>query len=180
MRVHVRARGGRAADPRADLVTGHDALEQPPAVEAALLGDSQRAGDDVDRRMAAAEATALVDLERDPGGGVRQGRPERIGFPAMAEQGCGAVRSARRGAARELAVLGHGAAGDDGAERVEQYQLGGRHGRRGERIEARRGDERREPIQVVHGIRAAQAAGSGRGAAGTVRSRASVPALLMD
>src|SRR2546422_11197896 len=121
----VRPRRGRSADPRADLVAGDDALEQAPAVEATLLGDGERAGNDVDRRVATTEAATLVDLERDTGGGVRQRRPERVGPAAMAEQGRGAVRRARGGESSELAVLGHRAAGDDRAEGVEQHQLRG-------------------------------------------------------
>src|SRR5262249_27434838 len=54
VRVDVRARGGGAADARADLVAGHDRLEQPPAIQTTLFGDRERAGDHVDRAVAAA------------------------------------------------------------------------------------------------------------------------------
>ena len=83
--MDVRPHRRRAADPRADLVTGHEALEQLPAVEAALFGDGERPGDDVDRRVAAAEPATLVDFERDAGCCVRQRGPERVGLGAVAQ-----------------------------------------------------------------------------------------------
>src|SRR4030095_5959938 len=50
------APGVVAAAPRrrAASVARHDALDQPPAVQTALLGDGERARDDVDRRVPAA------------------------------------------------------------------------------------------------------------------------------
>jgi len=97
--MDVRARRGRAADPRADLVAGDDAFEQSTAVEATFFGDGERAGNDVDRRMAAAEATALVDFQRDTRGGVRQRRPERSArprWPSRVAAPCGGARAANR------------------------------------------------------------------------------------
>jgi len=149
VRVDVRPHRGRPADPRADLVTGHEALDQPPAVEATLLRDGERPGHDVDRGVAAAEPAALVDLERDAGSCVRQRGPERVGLGAVAEQRRRAMGRTRGGESRELAVLGQCAAGDDGAERVEQHELGGGHRGGGEPVEARRGHERREAVQIV-------------------------------
>ena len=89
----------------------------------------------------------------------------------MTEQGRGAVRRARGGEPGKLAVLVQRAAGHDGAERVEQHELRGGDGRGGKRVEARRGDERREPVQIVHGIGAAQATAPAMGGVGPRRGR---------
>ena len=125
--VDVRPQRRRAAEPRADLVAGDDALEQPPPVGAELLGHRERARNDVDRRVAAAEPAALVHLERDPRGGVHNVARSGSALPAMAEQRRAAARRAPLAHAARARRSRAGAARHHRAERVEQHELRGRH-----------------------------------------------------
>ena len=114
-----------------------------------LLRDGQRAGNDVDGRVAAAQPIALVHLERHAGGGIGERGPERIGAHRVAEQGRPALARAPGGELGEAPVLGQRAARDDGAERVEQHQPRGGERRGGEGLVADAGGGVREPIEVV-------------------------------
>src|SRR2546426_12276251 len=147
--VHVRARRRRPAEPRADLVPRDEALDQTRPVERPLFRDGEGAGDDVDRGVATAETIALVHLERDAGGGVHERRPAGGRLRTVAEQRGDAVGRARGRKPREVVVLGQRAAGDDGAERVEQDPLGGLDGGSGKRVDAHLGRDLGESIEVV-------------------------------
>src|SRR5262249_56105721 len=96
-------------------------------------------GEEVDGGRGAAESIALVDLERDAGRRVRQRRPERVGLGAPADEGRGALGHARGRQLRQRDVLGLGAARDDRAEGVEQYELGRVNRGSGQGAEAHRG-----------------------------------------
>ena len=121
--VNVGPHGRRASDARADLIAGDDALQQATPVEAALFRDGQRARHDVDGGMTAAQAIALVDLERDTGCRIGQRGPEGIRPRAIPEQRRRAMPSTSTGQAGQTNVLVEPAAGNDGAERVEENEL---------------------------------------------------------
>ena len=55
MRMDVRARRGRAAEPGADLVTRDDGLDEPMARESLLLGNGERGGNHVNGGMASTQ-----------------------------------------------------------------------------------------------------------------------------
>src|SRR5829696_6484696 len=57
----------RAAEPRADLVAEHEGEERVAAAPPLRLGHRQHGRQDVDRRMAAAEAVPLVHLQDGAG-----------------------------------------------------------------------------------------------------------------
>jgi len=118
----------------------------------------------------AAEAVALVHLEGHPRRRVAERRPEGIGPGGVAEERGAAGGRPVRGQVGEPPVLGERAARNDRAEGVEQHELGRVNRGSGQGVEARRGDEGREPIQIIHG-RARQATAPAIGGVGPRRGR---------
>ena len=166
VRVDIGPRPRGATQPRANLVAGDHGLEEPRAVGAHLLGDGEGAGDDVDGRMAPAETIALVHLEGDARGRIGEGREERVRPERVADQRAEPVRRALRRPPGQARVLRQGAAGHDGAEGVEQHELGGRDRGRRQAAELCLVDEAGQSLQIVH-----QRTEPPRGAMGLERAR---------
>src|SRR5262245_22478909 len=139
--------------------------------ESLFLGNGECAGNHVDRRMSAAQAIALVHLERDTGRRVAERGPEAIRARCVPEQRRGRARGAGGGELGKARVLGKGAAAQHGAQRVEEHELGGGHGGRGERVETYTGGETGEPIEIVAHATLPHRTAPPIGAFGLVRDR---------
>src|SRR5262249_61368038 len=81
----------------ADLVAREGRFEKAATRESLFLGNGERAGNHVDRRMSAAQPIALVHLERDTGRRVAERGPEAICARGVPEQRRGRARGARGG-----------------------------------------------------------------------------------
>src|SRR5262249_61718318 len=99
--------------------------------------------------MTATQAIALVDLERDTSRRIGQCGPERIRSLAMAEQRRSTVTGATVRETGQADVLVESAPGHDGAERVEEHELGRCDRARRERVEPDLRCVSGEPVEIA-------------------------------
>ena len=117
--------GGRRADARDHLVAHDDACQHLAAAAPQFLAHGDGAGRDVDGRVPAAQAVALVHLQRHAGGGVHHGGPDRLHPVAMTQDSRLAGSAHGRGKSGEVGVFRQAAAGQHRADGVQCHVFRG-------------------------------------------------------